>query len=174
MDRRPGESGFTMTELMIAVAILGIGMGWITQLFMLGWQNWKANFDQLTAQQAARRSMAIMVQALREGRPGSVVIDKPANGPSFSRVAFTDGRWRNWVFWQDGSKLYALMPLTQGPNASTTQFLADDVQAVTFGFPTYADRGLVDVALTLRKWPYTGARSATFVQLVERVMLRNP
>jgi prepilin-type N-terminal cleavage/methylation domain-containing protein len=181
--RPRAESGFTLTELMIAVALLGIGMGWIVKLYMAGWQNWKRNFDELSAQQAARRAMAIMVQAVREGRPGSVAITKPANGPNFSQIAFTDGRWRNWIFRQEGKRLMAVVPLVpmsagvplpNGPVVYTTQFLASDVQAVYFTFPSFADMSLVDVGLTIRKYPYQGAAFPIVVQLVERVMLRNP
>jgi len=167
------ESGFTMVELMIAVALLGIVLSWIVSLFMIGWKNWKVNFDTLTAQQGARRAMSIMVQAIREGRTGAVVIDKPANGPNFSRITFTDGRWRGWVFYQNGSKLMGVVPLVQGPNASTTQFLADNVQAVFFTFPSFSDQGLIDVGLTIRKYPFQGANRPVVIQLVERVMLRN-
>jgi len=180
--RRPRpEAGFTMTELMIAIALLGIGMSWIVNLFMLGWQNWKRNYDELTAQQSARRAMAIMVQALREGRPGSIVISKepvPSTtyffGANYSRISFTDGRWRGWKFYQRFDKLMGVCPLVTGPNPSTTQFLAGDVQSVCFTFPSFSDNSLVDVALTIRKMPYVNSSSPVVVQLVERVMLRNP
>jgi len=172
--RPRSESGFTMTELMIAVAILGIGMGVWVDLFLKTWQNWKRNFDEMSAQQGARRSMAIMVQAIREGRPGSVVITKAANGGNFSQISFTDGRWRGWVFRQDGARLMAVVPLVEGPNPSTTQFLAENVQSVYFTFPSFADMSLVEVGLTIRKWPYQNAPNPIVIQLVERVMLRNP
>ena len=174
LRRDRGEKGFTMAELMIAVALTGIVTTWIVRLFMAGWNNWKRNFDDLTAQQSARRAMTIMVQALREGRPGSVIITNPVNGPTFGQISFTDGRWRGWIFRQDGNRLMAVVPLVQGPDASTTQLLATDVQAVIFTFPSFADIGLVDVGLTIRKMPYAKAANPIVVQLVERVMLRNP
>jgi len=181
--RRRSESGFTMTELMIAVAMLGIIGGIWVNVFIGGWRTWQRNFKELTAQQSARRAMAIMVQAIREGRPGSVIISKPTNGPNFSQIAFTDGRWRNWIFRQNGTRLMTVMPLVpmsngqpipNGPVASTTDFLAGDVQAVFFTFPSFSDTGLVDVGLTIRVFPYPQAANPIVVQLVERVMLRNP
>jgi len=168
------ESGFTLVELMIAVAVLGMGLGWMVDLYMSSWQLWKRNFDELTAQQSARGAMAVMVQAIREGHPGSLIITKPVNGPNFSKISFIDGRNRGWVFYQNGNNLMGVVPLVSGPNPSTTQFLAGDVQAVFFTFPSFSDLSLVDVGLTIRKWPYQNAANPIVIQLVERVMLRNP
>ncbi len=166
------ERGFTLVELLMAIALLGVGTAWIVMLFMKTWELWKRNFEELLLQRDARSAMTTMVQGLREAKTGSVQITKAANGTNFSQINFIDGRGRSWNIRQEGAKVLALMPQSNG--ISSTMYLADNVQALYFIYPNFADMGLVDVGLTLRKAPYQHTPKVIVVQLVERVMLRNP
>jgi len=165
------QSGFTLTELMIAVALLGMGLGFVTTLFMKTWQLWKRSYDELTMQRDARAAVVIMARAIREASPGSVAIDANAGDPAYSRINFTDGRGKAWSFWQKGNRIFYFTTLANG--ASATSFLASDVATLTFIYPNFQDVGLIDVAITCRKIPFARANPIV-VQLVERVMMRNP
>jgi len=170
---RSPESGMTLTELMIAVILLGIGMGWIVTMFLQGWNLWKRNFDELILQRNTRLCMKRIVQATREAQAGTIVISKAANGPPYSEIAFIDGRKHYWIFRQNGAKVTVLMPLASG--ISTTQILiSGGVQSLTFAFPNLSTKSLVDVALTARTKPYQKAVVPIVIQLAERVMVRNP
>jgi prepilin-type N-terminal cleavage/methylation domain-containing protein len=179
--RRPGgEGGFTLVELMIAIAVIGIGTVFITTQFVVGYQNWKRNFDELLLQRSARIAMSRITQALREGTPGSVAITTPLGMPQFSQISFLDGRGRSWVFRQvlkgaeQGRSVYRIQSvMTPSAGASTTDYLGTYVETLSFVYPSFQDVGLIDVGLTMRKIPYLRA-NPNFFQLVERVMLRNP
>jgi len=115
--------------------------------------------------------MARMVQIMREAKPGTTVISTSATAGKFSQVSFQDGRMRGWIFKQQGSKLYYVTALADG--TSVTQFLGDNVETVVFSYPSFQDVSLIDIALTMKKTPYSKA-NPIIVQLVERVMVRNP
>lgn len=167
-----GERGFTLIELMIAIALLGIGLAFITNMFLNGWRLWKRSYDELLLQRDTRDTMALMTRALREGKPGSIAIDSIGGNPLYSRIVFQDGRGQSWLFRQNGSVAEYVLTTAQG--VSSTNFLMRNVTVLNFTFPNYRDFTLVDVSLVASKKPYSDARQPILIELVERVMLRNP
>jgi hypothetical protein len=100
--------------------------------------------------------------------------------PRYSQIAFTDGRSRGWVFTQvqkgveQGRNVYAIKSLRSPPGgASTTDFMAEYVETLSFVYPSLQDTGMIDVGISMKKTPYAQAMPI-FIQLVERVMIRNP
>lgn len=167
---RRSEAGFTLVELMIAVGILGVGLAFAVNAFLGGWQLWKRTFDDLLLQSKARRVMGIVTQALREAKPGTLTLSSPSG--MYSRVDFVDGRGRGWAFKKTAWKADYVMRTADGVT-TTTNFLTDNVAFLSFTFPSFQDRGMIDVGITLSSTPYTRARKLV-VQLSERVMFRNP
>lgn len=174
------QSGFTLTEMMISVALLGMGIGFVVDLFLQTWQLWKRSYDELAMQRDARMAVGLMARTLREGSPGTVTIDAITGNPAYSRIAFTDSGGRRWKFWQNGNRIeyYGWSKMVNASYAITAQsgstmFLATDVATLTFIYPNFQDSGLIEVAITCQKTPYARARPIV-VQLVERVMIRNP
>jgi prepilin-type N-terminal cleavage/methylation domain-containing protein len=170
--RGNGEGGFTLVELMITMVLLGMGTVWITSLFLQSYNMWKRNFEELLLQRNARVCMARMVQPLREARAGTIVISKAANGPNFSQISFTDGRMHDWIMRQNGSKVEFVMPLANG-GTTTEVIVSVNVQTLYFSFPNFSTMSLVDVGLTMRKFPYQQANKPIVMELVERVKVRN-
>ncbi len=183
MRRAAGETGFTLIEVMIAVALLGVGLSFITQMFLGGYRLWKRSFDELIIQRQARTGLSFITQALREAAPGTVKISTPAGMPMFSEIQFKDGRDRNWWFHQKlrqydskmGTTIYEVdYWMNTGTGAGTTQFLADHVDAISFVYPSFQDTRLIDVGITMRVLPYRNVAVPVVIQLVERVLMRNP
>lgn len=172
--KTPNERGFTLVELCMAMAMLGVGLGFIVMLFSNTWRLWKRSYDELLMQEGARTAMAFMTKALREGSPGTVNIDSQTGSPPLSRIAFTDGKGTTWTFKQDGYALRYYQSWTYGSSATT--FLTGAVEMLSFVPPNMQDFGLIDVSLVCSSTPYTFAGSKTRIrmQLVERVILRNP
>jgi len=172
-----GERGFTLVELMIAVALLGIGTTFMTMLFLKSFQNWKWNFDSLILQRNMRLSMSTVTKALREAKPGTVVISTPTWGgvpaPKWSSIAFLDGRSQRWCIYQKGVSVYMVIPGQNGLSATST--VASDIDALSFVYPSFQDLSLIAVGITGRKLTVLRNSPAPVIfQLVERVMLRNP
>jgi prepilin-type N-terminal cleavage/methylation domain-containing protein len=183
MRRRRADAGFTLTEVMIAVALLGVGLAFITNMFLNGYKLWKRSFDEMLLQRSARNSMNFITQALRGASPGSVRISTPANMPLFSEIRFTDEKKNGWWFYQkmrgysvrEGATLYDAGYWTVLPGGvSTTGFLADHVESLSFVYPSFQDVRLIDVGITMRQMPYRDAPRPLVMQLVERVLMRNP
>lgn len=166
---RPREGGFTLVELSISIALMGLGMAFIVSMFMNSYRLWKKTYDGLILQRNTRDAMSKMVQALRQAHPGSLLITSPAG--SYSQVAFTDARNRGWVFRREGSRLQYVTSFSWG--GSTTTYMMSDVESLMFTFPNFQDIALLDVAITASKVPYQNS-DPIVIQQVERVLMREP
>src|SRR5947207_15899180 len=100
------EAGFTLIELMIAVALLGVGMAFMTNTFLKGWELWKRNYTDLLLQRQGRMAMEQIVQGLRQAEPSTIVIDSLAGEPKFSRISFTHVKTWPYVYYKRRAKLY--------------------------------------------------------------------
>jgi len=166
--RRPrgaGESGFTLVELMITVALLGIGLAFITTMYLQGWRAFKRNYTDLTTQRDGRIAVDRMVQGIRQAKPMSVTVNNITGEAWFSRINFTHIKEQQWSFWKQGDKLYQCVD-------GSTGFMCDGVEALQFTYPAFGDYRVMDVGLTLSRRSYE-SRSIR-IQLTERVGIRNP
>ena len=160
-----GERGFTLVELMISVALLGMGLAYVTTVFLRGWENWKRNYTDVTTQRDGRIALDLMAQGIRQARPMAVKIDNVTGEAWFSRISFTHVKEQKWTFWKEGGKLYKAVD-------SSTMFLCDGVQALQFTYPNLSDFKTIDIGLTITR-PTFQLKTLT-VQLTQRVGLRNP
>lgn len=158
----------------MAMAMLGVGLAFIATLFVTTYRLWKRSYDELLMQQGARTAMAFMTKALREGSPGTVEIGNVAGNPPWSQISFMDGKSTTWTFKQDGYALKYFQSWTYG--SSATIFLAGAIEMLSFVPPNMQDFGLIDVNLVCSSTPFTfnGSKARVRMQLVERVLLRNP
>jgi prepilin-type N-terminal cleavage/methylation domain-containing protein len=62
------QKGFSLIEMMVVVAILGIIVLGLVTFFTGGTKSWVAGQSQLTAQRNARQAIDIMVREIREGK----------------------------------------------------------------------------------------------------------
>src|SRR6185503_15430525 len=85
--RATGERGFTLIELMIAVALLGVGMAFITNMFLNGWRLWKRSYDELNIQRNTRDAVALITRSLREASAATVSISTPAGAQQFGQIS---------------------------------------------------------------------------------------
>ncbi len=171
MRVRSSEAGFNLVELLMCVALLGVGFGIISTMFIQGWNLYKKSYTELILQKKSRETMAVIAMALREASPGSVRISTPAGSPQYSRIDFMDARGRGWVFRMSGDTVERIAPMADGTSA--TLFMMRKVTSLSFVYPSFQDLTLIDVALTAQERPYVRSEMAV-VQVVERIILRNP
>jgi len=79
------KKGFSLIELMVVVAILGLMVLGLVTFFTGGVRSWISGQSQLEAQRNARQAMDIMVREIREGKSysgttSSIIVDIPALG----------------------------------------------------------------------------------------------
>ena len=151
MKRR--ARGWTLTEMMIAVAITGI-IALVGPPIMIQMQRFYLQSDARTSiQRDARASLDIMNRFLREAKSSSIVIDTPAGGSPYSRITFTtvDGNYHQ--FYQQGSSLIQV----NGINVNT---LSKNLEFIAFTFPRTDDSTIVSVSMTMQKSTYQGGSKA--------------
>ncbi len=174
MMRRPAlftrrEKGFNLIELSIAMALMGLGFAFMSQMFLNSYRLWKKSFDTLVLQGKARHTVAFMVRHLREGHPGSVELASPSG--RFSEITFRDGREKFWVFRKTGDTIQYIASYSWG--GSSTNFMMSRVETLAFTYPNFQDTGLIEVALTASQVPYSNGEPIV-VQVLERVLMREP
>lgn len=143
--------GYTLTEMMIVVAIMGIvsstGPLLLTQL---------QNFYLMTTarneiERDARASLDTINRYLRQARDSTIVIDTPSGQGPYSRIRFTHIDGRSMEFRQSGANLMQVI----GNNTST---ISRNVVYIAFTFPRTDDPTIVSVSMTMGKSIQLGRR----------------
>jgi prepilin-type N-terminal cleavage/methylation domain-containing protein len=149
MKRIRSRIGYTLTELMLVVAILGIVMS-VGPLMLTQLQNF---YLMTTArndiERDARSSLDILNRMIRQAVKDTIVIDTNGQGP-LSRIRFrhVDGRYME--FRQNGSKLEMLVQPVAG-GAVNTSVLTNNLVYIAFSFPRSDDPTVISVSITMGK-----------------------
>lgn len=162
--RRARRAGYTLTELMMVVAILGIlstvGATMLTQVVRF----FSMNQARVEIQRDARAVFDLMARNLRQAQASTIVIDQLSGQPPYSRVSFTKESGDAISFYQQGKTLY----LVDGG----TKTLCGNVRFLSFTFPRTDDDNLLSISLTLEKTTYN--QQAKALQLsVEKIKVHN-
>ena len=97
-----GQKGFTLVELMIAVAIMGIISAVIAQLFTAGVRGWLFSNASILSNQQARTARNLIIKMTRNASASTVMIERyDADQPPLSMISFTDVKGNNYAFYQD-------------------------------------------------------------------------
>ncbi len=107
MVKNARRAGYSLIEVMLVVAILGIvssvGAGMLLQVnryFILT----KTKND---LQKEARAAMYVMTRELRQGQSNTILIDRLATSqPFYSRITFTKIQGTTISFYQSGNQLF--------------------------------------------------------------------
>lgn len=149
--------GFTLVELLIAGAIIGLIVGVVPHFVMGTVTNARVGMVRLKLQGEGRNALTVMQKRIRTARGDSVVVDRLGGGqPAFSRIEFVTVNGSTVSYWQDGVVLWSM-------DNGRRRALCDDLRAVSFTFPELTDPSVMQIALTLEK-PIMGRTKV--VQLV--------
>lgn len=166
--RRRSCSGYTLIELMVAVAVLGIiavtGGRLLTKVFEFNLQS----TARIGIQRDLRASMNIINRSLRQARADTVILTQAADGPPYSMITFTSVEGSTVTFRQSGRRL--IQDIT-GANERTA-ILARNVEYIAFSYPQTDDNTIVSVSITLKKSTYL-RRAAVLQMAITKIRLMN-
>lgn len=157
--------GFTLTEMMITVAILGvIAMVGPTTLKNIT-RFFRMNSARLETNREARGNMDRINKMLRQAYSSSIIISQETNQPPYSSISFSTIDGRSIKYYQQGNKLNFVQ------NGST-QTVTDLLRYIAFAYPRTDDPGIISVSLTFEKKTYEGGTKALHMA-IEKVRVMN-
>jgi prepilin-type N-terminal cleavage/methylation domain-containing protein len=165
VKRLLGRKGFTLTEIMIACAILGV-MASVGPSIMININRfYLMNRTRIAIQQEARSVMSIVNRSLRQGRTSTITIDNYSGQPPFSRISFRKIQGEAISYYQHNSNLYVV-------DSGSTRTLTKNLRFMAFSFPRSDDMDIVSVSLTLEKSTF-GGKTKALQMAIEKVRVMN-
>lgn len=159
------NKGFTLTEMLMSVAILGI-LSSVTPMLMVQFQRFSRLMDSKVAiQRDSRFALDVITRQIRQAKSGTIIISSKTNQPPFSMISFTTADGRDISFYQEGKYLY-------GSIGGTISKFSENMRFIAFSFPRSDNARIVSVALTTEKATYEGATKALTLS-VEKVRVMN-
>lgn len=164
------RAGYTLAEMMVAVAILGI-LALIGPPMMIGMQNFFLMTSARTeTQRDARACLSEIDRFLRQAQASTVIIDSAANQGPYSRITFTLLDGRTISFSQSGDSLIQTVKSAGGGTSTVT--LTKNLSYIAFTYPATDDVSIVSVALTMSKSIQLG-KSKVLELTVQKVRIMN-
>lgn len=156
--------GYTLVELSIALAAIGLLTIVSSRLIVLSWRACRADQSWVEVQRDGRTALNFIESTLRTARPGSVVLGRESvSEPPYSRIEFTDTAGQAVRIYQSGGSLY----VNKGASAHR---LSRDIDTLFFLYPDSSQEDLLGVSLCLAKSSYQGNKRSYF-HTVQRIRL---
>lgn len=161
--------GFTLIELMIVVALLGVLAFGVASFFTNTFDIWRQSRHQISVQQNARVAMEEMSRNIRQcADPGAIVPAVGFSATAINFILFDAGGNRNMIYYRGDSVTQAPDPagtaLYRVVDGVTTTLIEDNLQNISFN---HEELHVVRITLILT----SGGQTIT---LDKRIRLRNP
>jgi len=163
------QKGFTLIELAIVIALLGIlGYG-IMKFFSNTFRTWWQTSQQIDAQQKARTAMDEMTRFIRQARPvTTIAVGKQAAGEDDNTmITFTHIDGRQISYYQSGDSLKRVV------GGVTTEVIPEDLVSVYFVLDSTTSPTQVDISTLTVQTPGTGGQQGSMTFPRKRIFLRN-
>lgn len=150
-----GQRGFTLLQLMMTVAVLGILAALTARLLgqvLTTWVTERAGFDM---HQNSRQARDLLVTSMRNASISSVVITRAdVDEPPLSKVCYVDSRGDSHTVYQQGRRLYFGAYGSSTATVTTSRaILGDYVERFNVYYPDLKDPSHVAFSLMLRATP---------------------
>ena len=165
MARLRRASGFTLTEMMVCVAILSIIFSIGPDLMKNVQRFTRLNRARLDTLQRARDTLSMINQVLRQASSSSITVSQESGQPPFSNISFTTVDGRHLKFYQSGNNLMFV-------HANSTATVADGLRYIAFTYPRTDSSSIVSVSLTYEKNTYESQTKA-LQMAIEKVRIMN-
>jgi len=159
------KKGYTLTEMMITVAIVGILATVSAPLLVQMTNFFRQTSARNTIQRDVRASLDMIDRFTRQAYSGTVTIDQVSGQPPFSRLSFTNLNGQPVSFYQVDNKL----KMTVGTD---TSILSSNIAYIAFSYPRTDDISLISVAVTAQAATYLGGRKALQLS-IQKVRIMN-
>lgn len=157
--------GYTLTEAMITVAVVGILASASAPLLVQMTNFFRQTSARNAIQRDVRSSLDMINRFTRQGKAGTVVIDRDTNQPPMSRITFLSVTGQTVQFYQSNNKLM----MRVGGNKT---MLSNNIGYIAFTYPRTDDTSLISVALTAQSRTYKGSIKALQLS-IQKVRIMN-
>ena len=163
--------GVTLMELLLVVGIVSVLFTIAAPLMKQVNRQFIMVRSKMELQQEARGIMYIITRSLRQAQSSSIIVDRVANQPFYSKISFTTSQSSStfvsnqMAFEQEGKTLFQTIGGRRRPLTRNLYYLA-------FTFPRSDDMGIMSVSLTLQKGIYEG-QTKTLHMASEKVRIMN-
>ncbi len=161
-------AGYTLTELILVVAILGIVFGLGPGLLIQMTKFFRQNKARIAIQREARDSLDLINRNLRQAQAGTIVIDQVSGESPYSRITFNrltpDGGTAAMSFYQQGNTLYMVR--------GGTKAISKNLRYLGFTYPRTDNDTIISVSLTTETGTYESLTKALQLS-VEKVRIMN-
>jgi len=160
--------GFTLIELMVVVALLGIlGYG-IVKFFTNTYRIWWQASQQINAQQKARAAMDEMTRFIRQAKPVTgIVVGQQAGEDANSMITFTHIDNRQISYYKAGDSLKRVV------GGATTDVIPEDLVSIYFILDATMTPTQVDISTLAVQTPGKGGEQGSITFPRKRIFLRN-
>ncbi|MGQ0644963.1 MAG: PulJ/GspJ family protein [Elusimicrobiota bacterium] len=163
----PCRSGYTLAELMISVAVLGVIFALAPRALLDTYNFFRMSMVRAEIQRDARASLDLMNRELRQARAASVIVDRLSSSqPPYSRATFYTISNSTMSFWQDGNRLRMY------ETSRATRTVAENLRYVAFTYGESPNESILSVSVTFEKSLYAG-KSKALQMAVEKVRIMN-
>ena len=162
------QKGFTLIELMVVVALLGIlGYG-IVKFFTNTFRTWWQTSQQIDAQQKARAAMDEMTRFIRQASPVvNIVVGEQVGEDANTMITFPHIDGRQISYFQAGDSLRRVV------DGVTTDVIPEDLASISFVLDDPITPTQVDILNLTVQTPGTGGEQGSISFPRKRIFLRN-
>ena len=108
MRRGTGQRGFSLLQLMITLAVMGVLLNIFDKLLVAGLRGWAKSKRGFEVHYECREGRERIIKALRGAKMSSVRIHRyNAVSPPYSRVCYVDAQGNSRAIFQEGNSIMA-------------------------------------------------------------------
>lgn len=148
------RKGFTLTEMMMSVAIIGILFGVGAPILNQATKNFMMSNTRLELQTEARAIMYLITRNLRQAKNSTITISRHnSSQPYYSKITFTKQDGKQYSYYQNNKQLIL-------QHSGMNRVLSNNLRYLAFTFGETSNMEIISVSMTLQKNIYEGRKKA--------------